>query len=677
MSDTRKYFASLGADEIGDELSSKVDNWEEFVNTSGIFERMRRSHEAYYGFNGSEHLSSQISHGGIQGELNLVKVNQLRNILQHMLVMTTSQRPAMEARAINTDYKSIAQTVLANGILDYYMREKRLEKHLKTAAEIALIFGEGYVRLEWDSSKGEEYMFDDEEQEMLYTGDIKYSALTPFDVIKDPYRPNSEDQDWIIVIHYKNKFDLAAKYPEFEDKLMDIETISEDMARRFSLSNVPGESNLIPVYEFYHKRSDSVVDGRHTVFVNDEIVLHDGPLPYNEIPVYRISPGDWIGTNYGYSAAFDLLGIQEAIDILYSTVVTNQSTFGVQNIMVPKGHGMEVSQIAGGLNLLEYDSQLGAPQSLQLTDTPAEVFKFIEMLEGTMETLSGVNSVARGDPQNSLRSGSALALVQSMALQFNSGLQQAYTQLAEDVATATILTLRDFAAIPRVASIVGKDNRAYLKTFSGQDLDQVNRVIVDLGNPLARTTAGKMEIASELLQQGLIKNPQEYFMVLKTGQLDPLYDEEFTEMMNMQRENERLRDGKTVKAVLTDNHVQHIRKHKAVLDSPESRENPEIVEQALAHIQEHINLLSNPDPNVIKVLEILEQPAMGAQPANPAQPPAPGGDKMNIQGVEDVLGGAEPTNAAEMAGVSLPSAPDNPLTGESFDPNQAPPTTMG
>src|SRR5690606_33982338 len=130
-------------------------------------------------------------------------------------------RPAMEARAINTDYKSIAQTVLANGILDYYMREKRLEKHLKTAAEIALIFGEGYIRLEWDSSRGDEYMFDDENREMLYTGDIKYSALTPFDVIKDPYRPNSEDQDWVIVIHYKNKFDLAAKYEEYKEKLAD------------------------------------------------------------------------------------------------------------------------------------------------------------------------------------------------------------------------------------------------------------------------------------------------------------------------------------------------------------------------------------------------------------------------------------------------------------------------
>ena len=52
-----------------------------------------------------------------------------------------------------------------------------------------------------------------------------------------------------------------------------------------------------------------------------------------------------------------------------------------------------------------------------------------------METLSGVNSVARGNPEASLQSGTALAMVQSQALQFMSGLQQSYIQLIEDVGT--------------------------------------------------------------------------------------------------------------------------------------------------------------------------------------------------------------------------------------------------
>ena len=59
--------------------------------------------------------------------------------------MITSSRPTMDARAINTDYKSYAQTYLANGILDYYMREKKLEDALKKATELAVVLGAGFI----------------------------------------------------------------------------------------------------------------------------------------------------------------------------------------------------------------------------------------------------------------------------------------------------------------------------------------------------------------------------------------------------------------------------------------------------------------------------------------------------------------------------------------------------
>ena len=43
----------------------------------------------------------------------------------------------------------------------------------------------------------------------------------------------------------------------------------------------------------------------------------------------------------------------------------------------------------------------------------------IDKLQTLMETLSGINSVVRGDPLPQLKSGAALALVQSLAVAFN------------------------------------------------------------------------------------------------------------------------------------------------------------------------------------------------------------------------------------------------------------------
>jgi hypothetical protein len=224
--------------------------------------------------------------------------------------------------------------------------------------------------------------------------------------------------------------------------------------------------------------------------------------------------------------AYDLAPIQDAINSLYSVVVTNQSSFGVQNILIPKGCDLTPSQIMDGLNLITYDAQFGKPESMNLTNTPAEIFNFISRLESIMETISGVNSVARGNPEPSLKSGSALALVQSMAIQFISGLQQSYTNLLEGVGVGLINILKSNATTPRMIEISGKKNRSYTKEFINTDLSNINRVVVDVGNPLSRTSSGRVQMAENLLQYMPDKiNPMQYLNVINTGQLEPLTEE--------------------------------------------------------------------------------------------------------------------------------------------------------
>lgn len=664
---TDTYFATLPSDEIAVELFKRVERWYDNLGLSGIYRKMKKSYAAYYGYNstGAGHTSSEIIKSGEQGELSLIKANHFRNLLQHLLVMTTANRPAMEARAVNTDYRSMAQTILANGILDYYMREKRLERYVKLATEYALVFGEGYIRLEWDTSEGDEYAVDPETEKIIFTGDIAYTVLNPMDVIKDVFAVDNNNLSWLIVRHFKNRFELAAKYPELADEILKART-KEDLDMTFNYRfKTEGDqrSDLIPVYEFFHEKSDTLPNGRQVVFVSKEAVLFDGPLPYKNIPVYRISPGDFIGTPHGYTVGFDLLSLQETLDGLYSVIVTNQSTFGVQNLLLPIGHNISYSALAGGMNVIEYDPSSGfKPEALNLTKTPPEIFNFVNKLEQVMETISGVNSVARGNPEANLRSGNALALIQSMAIQFNSGLQQSYAQLLEDVGTATISTLRDFAATPRVAMIVGKNNRSYMREFTGSDLDKVNRVVVDVANALSKTIAGKLDMANNMLQMGIIKTPQDYITVMKTGNLDTMLEGETSELMLIKAENEKMAESKPVKATVLDDHVLHIKEHRSVIASPDARENPEVVQSVLGHIQEHISMLQNTDPNL---LNILGQPSLAPQGPAPGQPQqgqpegAPQAPESSAPSPMEAL--PQPGDMPPQRPANLPT---NPLTGE-------------
>ena len=240
-----------------------------------------------------------------------------------------------------------------------------------------------------------------------------------------------------------------------------------------------------------------------------------------------------------------------------------------------------------------------APIPLQLTQTPKEIFQFLNMLIQAAETLSGVNSVTRGNPEASLKSGTALALVQSMSLQFISGIQNNYVKFIEQVGGAVINILQDYASTPKTISIVGKNNKYMLKEFTGQDINKISRVVVSVGNPLAKTTAGRVQMAEQLLQMGLITNPKQYIQIINTGEIESAFESDVNELMNIKRENEFMMEGKTVEADILDSHKEHILEHRTLISDPELRQDQELRQMVQAHIQEHITMLRTVDPDLL------------------------------------------------------------------------------
>lgn len=613
------YFAAKPMNELATDCLAKAHSFYNTLDANFYLDKMAKMWQFYHGqfqdnYSGGSH---QIGFSGEQGELTILSVNHFRNIAQHMLVMITSNRPAMEARSINTDYKSLAQTYLANGILDYYMREKKLEEAIRCATEMAIVLGAGFVKLEWNATAGELYDFDPETGEKNFEGELEWSNHSPFDVVFDGTK-ESWNNEWIMIRTFKNKFNLMAKYPELADRINGISTKNNSSVYRVAIFSNDSTDD-IPVYEFYHKRTEAMPEGRYALFLDADIGLLDMPLPYRDIPVYRISAGEFMGTPYGYTPMFDVYPIQEGINSLYSTIMTNQSAFGVQNLFIPTGSNINFNSLQGSMNIIEGNAK---PEALNLTETPKEVFDFLQMLIQSAETVSGVNSVARGDPQSSLKSGTALALIQSMALQFISGLQNNYVKLIEDIGGSLINILKDYAKTPKTVALVGKNNKALLKEFTGDDIGSIQRVIVSIGNPLSRTTAGRVQMAEQMLQMGVITNPKQYFEVLNTGSLETMYESDMNTLLLIKDENERMMEGEQVLGHMLDEHSIHILEHRSVLANPDLRRDPNLTSIVQNHIQEHINYLRTVDPDLLMLIK--QQPLQ--QPAAPqGVPPPPGG----------------------------------------------------
>lgn len=636
-----KYFAADSADKTVDYLQSRAMAWFNYYVENNYIYKIKRSWEGYHG---SYYLDGhKVSYGGEQGELVNLPVNHYRNIATNILNLVCANRPAFNPRATNLDSRSQTQVQLASGLLEYYMREKKLERFLRKAVEYAIVLGSGYIKMTWNATSGKIYdyvepseQFDQDGNQIkpypIYEGDVQFTNLSPFDIVFDTSKETYEENEWVLVRSFKNKYALAEKFPELKDDILGLKTKSDIDSRRFFIHPYD-ESVDIPVYEFFHKKNEALPNGRYLLYLAKDVVLMDTPLPYRDIPVYRITASDFLGTPFGYTPMFDLIPIQTAVNSLYSTIMTNQNAFGVQNVLNPRGNDVRVTQVEGGLNFIEFNSQFGKPEALNLTSTPPEIFNFLQMLEKSMEVISGMNPIVRGNIPTEKFSGNAMALIQSQAIQFISGLQQGYVELIEDVGTGLVNMLRDFAAVPRIAAIVGLDNQTKLTEFTGEDLDMINRVLVDVGNSLAQTTAGRVAMAEQLLQMKLIDSPEKYLEVMNTGKLTALTSNNENQLLLVRTENEHLLKGDIeVMAIHTDKHSLHIREHSAVLGDPKLRyTDPELIQRVDAHLQQHYEILRNTPPEILALIgeqslapQMPPQGAMGELPQQMVAPEAAG-----------------------------------------------------
>ena len=649
MASDKEYFAAQEPDDLAQELISRVDKYAGMVERSYYFEWLREAYWAYYGLDKNGARTGGLRRGGYQGEMFIMNVNHFRNILNHIMVLVTANRPALRTRAANNDAKSMEQAVVGDAILEHYMIEKRLEDHINRVVELAIVLGEGFIRLDWDVKGGDLFGVDPDTGEQIFTGDLKYSTLSPFDVIRDPAATTAQE-DWLITRTWVNKYDLAARFPEKKDAILELPSKAEAIATQSYYSfefTVEQDTDLVALYEFFHKRSDALPDGRIQLFTQDGEQLYTGPLPYRNIPVYRMTAGEILGMPYGYSVSFDLLPIQEALTRLYSAALSNQLSFASQSVVTTHKSGISVESLVGGLNLLKVNSKDDKPEALQLTSTPAETFQYQGTLVGLMETISGINAVSRGNAKER-QSGSVVALLQSMALQFNSHIEKEYARLLERVGTAHIEILQDMATVPRLVPIVGKDKQWMLKSYSSDDISRITRVYIEPTNPLSKTVAGKLELAGLMAGSGHTQSLDDLQNIIDTGRA-PSQSAQTNEDMAIAEASERLRAGEPVEVLPTDDHLARVKAYRALLHAGEPRTNPQIRELIESTIVEHLTMYQE-----LSAMNPLLLLATGQQPL--PQPPPPT-DAQAAEAVEGMAEEVSPEPSGDQRDVSLPEAP--------------------
>ncbi len=595
------YFANLETKMCAYEIWARIEEYYSEMRRTGRFALYRNSYTNYY--IGWIYRASMYR-SGEEGELTRSFWNHERNLLRHLKVQTTQNKVAYKAQVLNSNSRSANIVEFANGLANRYSEdgEYDIDGKGKQSVEDTLVFGESSIVGLWNQFKGEPVAQDPTTGQILTDGDMDYFNVTPMDLIINCSHQSRDLVQWKCVRRWVNKYDLAAMYPQLAGRVV-LYNDSESSYATKLVSLIHHDRETIPIFYFFHDKTPAVPKGRLLVMADPTCIFEDGPLDlgegkrgYDHIPVYDNIVETMQGSPYGYTVAFDLIPLQQALNELVSAVTTNNINFATQCVIAMKGSNLQYQQLATGMSFIEYDAKVGPggkPEALNLLSSKPETYDFIKMTIENMETLAGINSMTRGNPSNDVTSGQYAALVTVQSVLFNSGLQKGYARLMENLMTGTVKTIKKNMIGKKVASIVGNTSEPYLKEFTSADLQDIDSISVELVNPMLQTPAGKMMMADSLLKTGIIKDAQQYIGVYTDGDLPQLYRRQETQLKLIKQENEAILKGQCPEVAVTDNHVAHILEHTQTFDTIEARLNPNSPSfvAGMMHTQLHMNML--------------------------------------------------------------------------------------
>lgn len=654
-------------------LADRINTFRTACITSGRADLWRRALRMYYGLDadGGWTNSHLVTFGGAQGERVQLRANIYRSIVRTALVMTTGSRPAFTVRTIAYDASATETAKIGNAIVDKEL-DTGVEAQMIQCAQHAITMGEGWVFSTWDDVAGK-VLGVDETGRIAHAGAPRVVTARPDEVIRDPNVARPEDHRWQMLARQRNRYELAAIYPEYRNEIIGaasdggadwlwFQTGGGSMTSRTPAN----DRDNVMTYEFYHQRTDALPLGRSAILVGN-CVIADDELPYLDLPgVPMMATREPLST-FGYADAYDMMALQNAADSVLTMIVSTKENFGFQKFFVPTNAGFTTLASSGSFDVIEGNVP---PVALDFSSTGLDSsLHVLDAIRSMMQVIMGMNDVAMGDASKS-QSGAALAQMQAIAQQFNSANQFAYVSVFEAVMTRILELYKTRASDEQVVQIAGRNNTYSVRSFKAEDLSALEGVRVEIGSAALRTLPMRHQIAQELAANPTQPiTPEQFLSIVSTGRLEPVMSIARTNEALCERLVVEVQEGRPYEVQATMPHHLIIPRLGELIAQPGVDQQTQRL--AMVTIEQHIIVwqqsamtangqtmlaaMNIPPPGGLGTLQ-AEQAAMAAAMMPPPEAEEPGEDEES-EGAEM---GESPEQMPAMVNPSAPEMPGGP-----------------
>lgn len=539
----------------------------------------------------------------------------------------------------------------------------RFPRRMRTTVSWALGTGNGFFKWYWDAGRKAP----------------RCTSVSPYELYFDPYARNIMDARWAIHTQFLNPDVAREMYKGHNVKFLQAaktDNLSHPEARVFGLFNNGSLTSLegVVTHEYWEPPTPSNKQGYFCVFTDDGII-YEGPYPYKHgrLPFTQVGHIERIGSMWFRSGMDSLRPLQDELNRAEAQIVENRNTssgkwFIPADLELDEDPNAMPRQVMRGRS---GTSRVDAkPEFFQVNAMPSWVGAEPMRIADAMSDLAGQHEVSNAGVPGRVEAASAIQLLMEMD---DSVMQDIRESLNEAVADGFMMALQllvQFGAPETDIFTYDKTGQLITGKLKKDKISVNHRVIARTTSGLPLTTAGRKDYVLQLMQAGLIADPEKALEMLDLNPevFDLSNDQQ--DKKNAYYENQRLASGEPVTPHYFDSHKAHLNTHYAYMKTPEYEALPMEVQNYFAvHCQMHEFLqkqvLGEEAQKQLIAAGQMPPPTEPTPLGLPAPPMAP-----EAQGPADAPPGAAPQDSGN--GVPLPGLPEIPGAPTNPDMPEAP-----
>ena len=555
-----------------------------------------------------------------------VIINQIAPVVDTRRAKFVQLNKFMTVMSSTTENDDIKNAEISTQVLQSTYIQLKMDKKFSYATFYSEICGSVFFKNCWDNNAGGICGVDEKGND-VFMGAVSCSVVSPFEIYPENFlKPDINSQGSIIHAQVIPVDEVFYKYgisvsggtnPVYKVSVVNNTRNGVDYQSSQSMNlTVDNLEDSVIFIEYYEAPTKFYPNGRFIQVCEDKL-LYYGDLPYrnNEgetfgFPFVKVDCLPNPTTFFGTSLIPRLIPLQQNYNACQNRINEALARYTIGNLCYERDSITNIDDITEkGIEpgqALELEVGAKTHDFLQSPSLPSDFFNTKSDLKQDIITLSGVSDVSKASNlPSSATSGYAIQILQQQDDTRISLSGRCILDALSEIGTQWLYLYKQFAEAERMVRYTGisydvckKWNKAVITSFDVRVADD---------NNMFANSALTRELATSLKTDGFIGQDRfsrlMYINVLKNGDINKVFQEEFLDVKNAEKENYIFQDENKINEVYDyDDHELHLRTHNIFRKSDWFRDNLNTQQKAVFdnHCKMHEQFINNMKENEVK-----------------------------------------------------------------------------